>query len=203
MPNSILHLRQIRRCLPLGRILKRFGHLPVSVLFKIFDCKILPILLYGCEMWGIAESTVIERIHLKFCRYSLRISKTASNPVVRGELGRNSLLPTRIIYSVTYWLYIISLSPNRYLQQCYNFQLNNIQKRSSMLGEAKSKVFLIYMVSVKFGLLKVLQTTIIFFKFLVRDAEILIFKIGEIQLTIIHHFQFIIVLKQTSILRII
>ena len=62
-------------------ITSKFGRLPPNVMCKICDSKIAPILLYGGEMWGTNESLLIERIHLRFCRYMylLSVPKTTSN----------------------------------------------------------------------------------------------------------------------------
>jgi hypothetical protein len=64
-------------------IANRFGRLPPDVMCKIFDTKVAPILFYGCELWGTSESILIERVHLRFCRYLLGLPKTASSDAVR------------------------------------------------------------------------------------------------------------------------
>ncbi|MCU7801013.1 MAG: reverse transcriptase family protein [gamma proteobacterium symbiont of Lucinoma myriamae] len=40
---------------------------------KLFDCMILPILMYGCEIWGFHDSSDIERVHLKFLKQLLGV----------------------------------------------------------------------------------------------------------------------------------
>jgi hypothetical protein len=35
----------------------------------MFDKTILPILLYGSEIWGFENVDIIERVHLHFCRF--------------------------------------------------------------------------------------------------------------------------------------
>ena len=51
--------------------LSRFGGVNLSVLFKIFDSKILPILLYGSEIWFSHASPDIEKVHNQFCMSSV------------------------------------------------------------------------------------------------------------------------------------
>lgn len=46
--------------------LVRFGDIKVDILFKIFDCTILPILLYGSEIWFSHASLEKEQVHNKF-----------------------------------------------------------------------------------------------------------------------------------------
>ena len=41
--------------------------IPVDLMLELFDKSVVPILLYGCEVWGFENIDIIERIHLKFC----------------------------------------------------------------------------------------------------------------------------------------
>lgn len=51
--------------------LTQFGDVNFSVLFKIFDTKILPILLYGSEIWFSHTSVDIKRVHNRFTSSNL------------------------------------------------------------------------------------------------------------------------------------
>ena len=64
-----------------------------NVLFKIFDCKILPILMYGSELCFNQPSPDIDIVHNKFCKYVLNLPVQAPNCFVRSELGRHFLAP--------------------------------------------------------------------------------------------------------------
>ena len=44
--------------------------LPVDVICHLFDACIVPILLYGCEVWGYSNLKKIEAIQLSFCKKS-------------------------------------------------------------------------------------------------------------------------------------
>ena len=94
--------------------------LPVRTYIKIFDTMVMPILLYGSEVWGpylykINKNTQIEtlfnnfkthveKLHSKFCKQVLMLHKYSSNIGVRSELGR---YPTVI--------YIIKNTANYYM----------------------------------------------------------------------------------------
>ena len=113
------------------QILKNVGTLPVNVLFKIFDSKLKPILLFGNELWGTSSCKVIEQFHIKFCRYVLGVSvssKSIPHCAIRGELGRYSLLVNSLVNCVKYWLYILSLDENRFLRQSYEFQFKKAER---------------------------------------------------------------------------
>ena len=53
-------------------ILKRgkCHNLSISCQLDLFDKVVKPILLYGCELWGLSNCDMIERVHLKYCTKS-------------------------------------------------------------------------------------------------------------------------------------
>ena len=62
---------------------------------KLFETLIVPILSYGCEVWGALKQTFqnwekspIEKVHLRFCKYYLGVNGKATNTACRAELGR-------------------------------------------------------------------------------------------------------------------
>jgi hypothetical protein len=70
---------------------------------------VVPVMLYACEVWGvhllgkvktfdsfkqklIKTVSVIEKLHLKFCKRVLGVHSKASNAAVYAELGRAPLI---------------------------------------------------------------------------------------------------------------
>ena len=53
--------------------------LDTDVMLKMFDCTVLPTLLYGFEVWGYSNIELIERLHLKFCKILLVVKKSTAN----------------------------------------------------------------------------------------------------------------------------
>jgi hypothetical protein len=53
--------------------------------------SVKPILMYGCEVWGFANSSVIESFCLQFYKSILGLEKNTPNCVLYGELGRFSI----------------------------------------------------------------------------------------------------------------
>ena len=62
--------------------------LPVDMQLHLFDTCILPILLYGCEVWGFSKLQNIEIFHNQFCKFLLKIGPKSINNITLGELGR-------------------------------------------------------------------------------------------------------------------
>ena len=55
---------------------------------EMFDTMVLPILMYGCEIWGFANNNMIESFCLQFYKSILGLKKCTPNCILYGELGR-------------------------------------------------------------------------------------------------------------------
>ena len=82
-------------------------NLPLDIKLELFDSLVLPILTYGCEAWGFENTNLIEKIHLKYLKYSLSLKMTTPACMVLGETGRFPVpihINTRV---VSFWSQII------------------------------------------------------------------------------------------------
>ena len=69
-------------------------NLPVDIVFDLFDKMIMPILLYGCEIWGYENVDCLEIFYRKFLKYVLKLHNQTSNCMVYGETGKMPLSET-------------------------------------------------------------------------------------------------------------
>ena len=100
--------------------------LSVRAIFKLFDALILPVISYGCQIWfhktafvnqfisgNFASRPVeclskisadpIERLHLRFLKWTLGVHKKASNIFCWGDTGRCPLLQTISKQTIDYF----------------------------------------------------------------------------------------------------
>lgn len=97
----------------------RLFNLSIECQLDLFDKMIMPILLYGCEIWGFTNTVIIERLHLKYCKLILHLKKSTPNFIVYGELGRFPLsvhIKTRI---VNFWAGLIIGKQTKYSYLIY------------------------------------------------------------------------------------
>ena len=88
------------------RKIRKLG-LPIDVQLKLFDTMIVPILLYGSEVWGFENCEVIEAYHFKFCKLMFYLKPSTPKVMVYGELGRFPMtvfIQTRMI---NFWSKIV------------------------------------------------------------------------------------------------
>ena len=66
----------------------KLGHPNVDVAFKTFDSRIVPVLLYGSEIWRSESRNQIEKIQLRFCKFVPDIGQSANSAAVLRECRR-------------------------------------------------------------------------------------------------------------------
>ena len=96
-------INQAHRALFAIKSKKERYNLPIDIVLDLFDKMILPILLYGCEIWGFENLEDIEVFYRKFLKYILKVNQQTPNCMVYGETGR---IPLRIIIEtrmVAFW----------------------------------------------------------------------------------------------------
>ena len=102
--NQIKAYRAMYALIQNGRRLR----LPSHVMLNLFDKCVVPILLYGCEVWGYENVHVIELVHTKFCKFIFGVSKFTHNMPVYGELGRYPLSILIKKRMLKYWTKILN-----------------------------------------------------------------------------------------------
>ena len=114
--------------------------LPVSTALQIFDAKILPILLYGSELWGFSPHSSVIRVYDRFHKYILGLSFRCINNIALGELGRPSFSYFSQVRLISFWLRLLKHNEQRYTKICYNelfFQIQNDFNSQNWAGDVK------------------------------------------------------------------
>ena len=62
-----------------------------------------PTLLYGCEIWGLGNIEIIERVHIKFCKLLLQLKNSTPTYMIYGELGRYPIVLDVKIRILSFW----------------------------------------------------------------------------------------------------
>lgn len=91
---------------------------------SLFDQTVLPILLYGAEVWGVEKIKIVERIQLKFCKIALHVKSSTTTSMVYGELGRCPVDNIINLRMVTFWAKIINGPTDKYSNRMYRLCLD-------------------------------------------------------------------------------
>ena len=106
-----------RSLINIRKLYNECGTLPPSMLFKLFDKLIVPILCYGSEVWGYEKSEKIEMVHTKFCKWVLGVSYRTSNTAVLSECGRYPIYIIYFVRCIKYWLQVTQKEDNRLVKR--------------------------------------------------------------------------------------
>ena len=102
LQSSIFMILQVEQCL-VSLKKGRSMNVDKDIQLKLFDSVVVPIMLYGCEVWRFSNVNLIENLHLKFCTLLLKVINYTSSNMIYGELGRkplSNLIKSRMI---RYW----------------------------------------------------------------------------------------------------
>ena len=89
--------------------------LPVDLVIDLFDKTILPILTYGCEIWGFEMSDIVQRLQLKFYKLVLKLRQSTPSFMVFGETGK---FPVSVIIKsrmLSFWFNLVTNHENEKL----------------------------------------------------------------------------------------
>ena len=95
--------------------------LPIDLHLQLFDQLVLPILLYGCEVWGFEKITQVEIFYLKFCKGLLGVHRKTPNCIVYGELGKYKLEYIIASRMLMFWYRIVHGKQGKLTNIMYNF----------------------------------------------------------------------------------
>ena len=77
--------------------------LPVDIMIHLFDTLVKPVLLYGSEIWAHEGTEILEKLHLRLCKYILLVNKTTCSNMVYGELGEYPLILSAQTRMIMFW----------------------------------------------------------------------------------------------------
>lgn len=97
--------------------------LPIDLQLKLFDHTIVPILLYGSEIWGFESLDIIEQVHNTFLRKITKARKSTPIYMLHGELGRYPLSILIKCRMLTFWNRLVSGKNTKYAYKIYEYMI--------------------------------------------------------------------------------
>ena len=88
--------------------------LPIDVCLDMFEKMVLPCMLYGSEIWGFNNLLDLERLQLRYIKYTLKLKKNTPTAMVYGETG---ILPIEYhvkFRMINFWISIITGKQSKY-----------------------------------------------------------------------------------------
>ena len=54
---------------------------------ELFHSTVVPVMLYGCDIWGYENIDMLEKLQLRFLKYLFILHKTTMTVMIYGEMG--------------------------------------------------------------------------------------------------------------------
>ena len=100
-------------------------HIPIDLQIHLFDHTILPILLYGCEIWGFQNTKMLENVHNQFLRSITKLRKSTPIYMLHAELGRVPIELQIKSRMIKYWISLVNNdNGNKLSKIMYNIMLD-------------------------------------------------------------------------------
>ena len=121
---------------------KRINNLqiPIELQVQLFNHTILPILLYGCEVWGFHNSNLIENVQNQVFQNITHVRKSTPLYMIYAELG---VAPVEILiksYMIGFWISLLNSENTKLSKLMYKIMLkesnlgNNFKWINSIKG---------------------------------------------------------------------
>ena len=112
----------------------RRHNLPIDIQLELFDSTVLPIMLYGSEIWGYSKTDTLDTLYLKYLKMVLGVQGKTCNNMVYGELGRFPLETYIKKRAIGFWARILANKETKISRLFYNHTrtlfINNYYKCS-------------------------------------------------------------------------
>ena len=106
----------------------------------LYNSLVVPVISYGCEIWGFIEADPLEKIHLSFLKSILGVKKSTPSCSVYKELNVTKLQCSRLTRILKFWLKVIKLPNNDPVKIIYDLLLkdateNNMDNWASLVRD--------------------------------------------------------------------
>uniref|UniRef100_T1IIN5 Reverse transcriptase domain-containing protein n=1 Tax=Strigamia maritima TaxID=126957 RepID=T1IIN5_STRMM len=100
-------------------VTKRAGLRSIDSKIRLFQSLILPIVMYGVEVWGVRRWEAVEGVHRKYMKMALGLNSNTPDYLWELELGRNDLECTALKRIFGYVLHVLNMDESRWPKVCF------------------------------------------------------------------------------------
>ena len=77
--------------------------LPIDLTCDLFDKTVLPVLIYGCEIWGFVDLREVDIFYRKFLRILIKTYHFTPNCMLYGEFGTTDINTKVLCRMIMFW----------------------------------------------------------------------------------------------------
>ena len=95
--------------------------LPVDLVLELYEQTVLPVLLYGSEIWGFSNLKEVETFHTSALKRVIAVGKATRDEFVFGETGCTDLKGVILKRMTNFWLSLANGHQNKISVLLYNY----------------------------------------------------------------------------------
>ena len=99
----VKQISQARRAMFVLLQKARILRLPIDIVLELFDICVVPVLLYGCEIWGFENLRDVDVFHRNFLRTVFKSYKCTPNCMLYGESNSVDMTTKVNIRMINFW----------------------------------------------------------------------------------------------------
>ena len=101
-------------------------NIPIDLQIELFNHTILPILLYGCEVWGYQNTKLIENVQNQFLRSITNLKKSTPIYMLYAELGITPINVHIKSRMIGFWLKLVNSEDIKLSKTMYNLMQSEL-----------------------------------------------------------------------------
>ena len=106
------------------------SNLPIDIIIDLFEKTVVPILTYGCEVWGFGTNEIVNKLQRKFLKIVLRLKMSTPTAMIHGETGTYPIDVTIKCRIMNFWYSLVAPeNMNKLSSRVYNCLLTMYKLR--------------------------------------------------------------------------
>ena len=89
-------------------------HIPLDISIELFNQLVVPVLTYGCEVWGAQDFNCLEILQRKFIKTILGVNRFTPTAMIYGETGVYPIAHTVNMRMINYYMRIVNGKPSKF-----------------------------------------------------------------------------------------
>ena len=106
--------------------------IPIKTMIGLFDAFVASIIYYSCEVWGILNSDLVERLHRTFLKRLINVKSSTSNSALYGEFGRYPLAINVKVRIMKYFIKLFQYKQNNCIFQAIMNMSNKLHTNTNI-----------------------------------------------------------------------
>ena len=95
-----------------------------DIYVQLYDCSVIPTMLYGAEIWGFIETNHVLKIQNRALRFFMGVHNKTPIPAMMGDMGWTDIYIKQSVCMIRFWNRMISMDYSRLTKRIFLWDYN-------------------------------------------------------------------------------